>query len=579
MIRVMNTAAIQRLFAALATLALLVTAQGALVHVHAHGLEPARLRYAALPAGVDPAAAAVRAGLFDAAFQPLREDALGFARDAARWYRLQLVSDWREHSAPLLVIHNARFQPVALYTPGDARGQVQHHAQSGRDPRFSRRALVFELPHDLRAGQSLYLRVPGSVKTTPFTARVYAEEAYHVDDVGWVRVMTFFESVQFPMILVGLTLWLALRDRLYGYFVGYLVPQFFYLLIASGDLYALPGSAWLEPLGIRALWFVAALSTPFALSFIIEFCEMRRIAPPLARALSWLRWPWAVLALTSLLPPAWHAHNSLQADVGNLLFLLCALAAIVAVIVAWRRGSVAAGVFLLAWIPQSIFTALRALQLLLQLPLPGWLEYGLPAALALSSLVLTLGLGLSTLQARRERDHARDEAQRDALTGVHNRRALMARIAEALTEARQQHQPLSLIFLDLDHFKAINDRHGHLIGDACLRILAERVQSELRPGDTLARWGGEEFVVLLPATALGEATLIGERIRRRVEADPFIARGVTVAITVSLGLSGHTRAAIESPEQLIEQADAALYRAKAAGRNRLIVHPAFAAAP
>ncbi|EQD80868.1 response regulator receiver modulated diguanylate cyclase, partial [mine drainage metagenome] len=150
---------------------------------------------------------------------------------------------------------------------------------------------------------------------------------------------------------------------------------------------------------------------------------------------------------------------------------------------------------------------------------------------------------------------------------MHNRRALMARIAEALTEARQQHVPLSLIFLDLDHFKVINDRHGHLTGDACLRILAERVHSELRPGDTLARWGGEEFVVLLPATALGEAALIGERIRRRVEADPFVAGGAAVAVTVSLGLSGHARATVESPEQLIEQADAALYRAKAAGRN------------
>ncbi|MBU6404145.1 MAG: GGDEF domain-containing protein [Proteobacteria bacterium] len=575
----MSGITIKRLLAGLATLALLVTAQGALVHVHANEREVADLRYAALPAGVDPAADAVRAGLFDAAFQPLSEDALRFAQGAARWYRLRLAADWRAHSAPLLVIHNARFQPVTLYLPRSGDAQVQHHAQAARDARFSRRALVFELPRDLRAGESLYLRMPASTKPRPFSARVYPEEAYHVDDTGWVRVMTFFESVQFTMILVGLTLWLALRDRLYGYFVGYLVPQFLYLLIASGDMYSLPGTGWLEPLGIRALWFVAALSTPFALSFIIEFCELRRIAPRLAHVLSWLRWPWALLALTSLLPLAWHAHNSLQPDVGNTLFLLCALAAIVAVIVAWRRGSVAAGVFLLAWIPQSIFTALRALQLLLQLPLPGWLEFGLPAALALSSLVLTLGLGLSTLQARRERDAARNEAQRDPLTGVHNRRALMARIAEALTEARQQHAPLSLIFLDLDHFKAINDRHGHLIGDACLRILAERVQSELRPGDTLARWGGEEFVVLLPATALGEATLIGERIRRRVEADPFIASGVAVAITVSLGLSGHTRATIESPEQLIEQADAALYRAKAAGRNRLIVHPAFAAVP
>ena len=573
----MSGITIKRLLAALATLALLVTAQGALVHVHANEREVADLRYAALPAGVDPAADAVRAGLFDAAFQPLSEDALRFAQGAARWYRLRLAADWRAHSAPLLVIHNARFQPVTLYLPRSGDAQVQHHAQAARDARFSRRALVFELPRDLRAGESLYLRMPASTKPRPFSARVYPEEAYHVDDTGWVRVMTFFESVQFTMILVGLTLWLALRDRLYGYFVGYLVPQLFYLLIASGDMYSLPGTGWLEPLGIRALWFVAALSTPFALSFIIEFCELRRIAPRLAHVLSWLRWPWAVLALTSLLPMAWHARNSLQPDVGNALFLLCSLAAIVAVIVAWRRGSVAAGIFLLAWIPQSVFTALRAAQVLLQLPLPGWLEFGLPAALALSSLVLTLGLGLSTLQTRRERDHARNEARRDALTGLPNRRALMARIAEALIDARQTHRPLSLIFLDLDHFKAINDRHGHLAGDACLRILAERAQSELRPADTLARWGGEEFVVLLPGAALDEASTIGERIRRRVEANPFVAGGEAIAITVSLGISGYSRSSVDSPEQLIEQADAALYRAKAEGRNRLAVHPAYAA--
>ena len=561
----------------LAIAGLLCVAQAGNVHADTPRNAPAALSISALPEGVDPAAAAVAGGLFDAAFQPLAGSAPYFAKGAARWYRLRLTADWRARSAPLLIIHNARFQPVTLYLPWNARGQTQYHAQSDRDARFTRRALVFELPHDLRASQSLYLRVPESARATPFSVEIDPEEAYHVRDAGWARVMTFFEAVQFTMILVGLTLWLALRERLYGFFVGYLVPQFLYLLVSTGDIYLLPGARWIEPLGVRLLWFVAALGTPFALSFIIEFCEMRRIAPRLARLLSWLRWPWVVLTLTSLLPMAWHVGNSLQPDVGNVLFLLCAVAAITAVAAAWRRGSTAAGIFLLAWMPQSVFTALRAAQVLLQLPLPGWLEFGLPAALALSSLVLTLGLGLSTLQTRRERDRARDEARRDALTGLPNRRALMARIAEALIDARQTHRPLSLIFLDLDHFKAINDRHGHLAGDACLRILAERAQSELRPADTLARWGGEEFVVLLPGAALDEASTIGERIRRRVEADPFVAGGEAIAITVSLGISGYSRTSIDSPEQLIEQADAALYRAKAEGRNRLAVHPAYAA--
>lgn len=566
----------------LAAIALLCTQ---VVVAHAQGTEagddtlaPAPMQIDALPPGVDPGADLVTRGAFDSAFRPIARHDLAFPRNAARWYRLSLVSAWHAHSVPLLVVGNTRFQPVTLFAPPGYRPQVQYHAQAGRDARFSRRALVFELPQDLRAGEDIYLRVPGASKWTPLTAAIYPEEPYHVRDVGWVRMMTFFESVQFTMILVGLTLWLALRDRLYGFFIGYLVPQFLYLLVSGGDIYLLPGGRWMELLGVRLMWFVVALSALFALSFIIEFCEMKRFAPRLARLLSWLRWPWAVLTVTALLPMAWHAGNSLQADVGNVLFLVCAVAAIIAVATTWRRGSAAAGVFLLAWIPQSVFTALRAIQVLLQLPLPGWLEFALPASLALSTLVLTLGLGLSTLQTRHERDRARDEAQRDPLTGLPNRRALMARLAVTLSEARHMRTPLSLLFLDLDHFKVINDRHGHLTGDACLRILAERTQSELRPGDVLARWGGEEFVVVLPGTALDEASAIGERIRLRVERDPFVAEGKLVAVTVSLGISGYTPAStVDSPEQLIEQADSALYRAKADGRNRLSVHPALSA--
>ncbi|MGH8157203.1 MAG: diguanylate cyclase [Rhodanobacter sp.] len=566
----------KRLLICLAAFSLLAFAQPEAARADA---EPSsvNLRMAALPEGTDPAATAVTTGALDAAFRPVQADGLVFDKGVARWYRLQLMADWREHSPPLLVIRNARFQPVTLFVAPDFRPMVQYHAQYGRDPRFSRRALVFELPRNLAAVQSIYLRVSSSSKRMPFSAEVYPEDAYQAADIRWARLMTFFEAVQLTMIMVGLTLWLALREKLYGFFVGYLAPQFLYLLVSTGDLYLLPGSRWLEPLGIRVLWFVAALSTPFALSFLIEFCDMRRIAPHFARVLSWLRLPWVVLTLTSLLPMSFHHRNSLQPDIGNLLFLICGVMAILAVVVAWRRGSVAAGIFLLAWSPQSVFTALRAAQLLLATPLPGWLEFTLPASLSLSSLVLTLGLGVSTLQIRRERDRARDEAQHDALTGLHNRRALMVRMAEALTAARQARQSLSLIFLDLDHFKAINDHHGHLVGDACLRIVAERIQCELRPNDILARWGGEEFVVLLLHTGRQEAETIGERIRLRIESNPFQANGELVRLTVSLGVSGFAGAGQVSPEQLIEQADAALYRAKSGGRNCVAVHPAFGA--
>ncbi len=539
-------------------------------------LQAAPVRISVLPVtAATPTAAAVTRGSLAAAFRPANAADLVFARRGERWYRIQLDADWNAGTPPLLVVHNARFQPVTLYAPPDYRPQVQHHAQHRRDARFSRRALVYELPHTLRADQAVYLQLPPSGKRTPFTLQVYPEAAYHIADVGWTRVMVLFESVQFTMLLVGLTLWAALRQKLYGYFVGYLAPQFVYLLIASGDIYLLPGTAWMEPWGIRLLWFVAALSTPFALSFIIEFAELRTLTPRYANLLAWLRLPFLALAGTALLPMSWH-HGSWQADIGNLLFMLGALAAIGAVTLSWRRGSVAAGVFLLAWMPQSLFTALRAGQLLLQLPLPGWLEFGVPAALALSGLVLTMGLGLATLQARRERDRARQEARHDPLTGLYNRRALMPKLAEALTEARQGDHPLTLLFLDIDHFKAINDRYGHLVGDACLKAVAAAVGEELRQGDVLARWGGEEFVALLPGASPAVAIAIGERIRQRVDTMAVRIDDQPVAMTVSIGIAGLGRGD-DSPEQLIQRADVALYRAKADGRNRLVLHPGLVA--
>jgi diguanylate cyclase (GGDEF)-like protein len=130
-------------------------------------------------------------------------------------------------------------------------------------------------------------------------------------------------------------------------------------------------------------------------------------------------------------------------------------------------------------------------------------------------------------------------------------------------------QGLSLLMIDLDHFKRINDEHGHPTGDALLREFGRLLRDMLRAVDSVGRYGGEEFVVILPHTSADEARQTAERIRKRVEAHEFTAAGKPLRITVSAGVASYPSSAVDSPESLIREADKALYRAKQGGRNRI----------
>jgi len=126
------------------------------------------------------------------------------------------------------------------------------------------------------------------------------------------------------------------------------------------------------------------------------------------------------------------------------------------------------------------------------------------------------------------------------------------------------------MMLDVDHFKRVNDRYGHHVGDQVLRTLAERCKSALRSGDVLGRYGGEEFAILLPGTSQqNAATALAERIRRKVAEDPIDTDAGAVKVTVSVGVAEMDEA-MSHPEDLFKRADAALYEAKQAGRNRVV---------
>jgi diguanylate cyclase (GGDEF)-like protein len=161
-------------------------------------------------------------------------------------------------------------------------------------------------------------------------------------------------------------------------------------------------------------------------------------------------------------------------------------------------------------------------------------------------------------------------ASTDALTGTLNRRALAEALAAELDRARRYNLYLSIMLADLDRFKQINDRRGHLAGDAVLRQVGELLRHEARSVDIVARYGGEEFVVVMPETTLRGATVFAERVRSKIAGRDFAPAGEEpLQLTVSIGLAGFPNERVTSADTFIALADQALYRAKDEGRNRV----------
>ncbi len=171
---------------------------------------------------------------------------------------------------------------------------------------------------------------------------------------------------------------------------------------------------------------------------------------------------------------------------------------------------------------------------------------------------------------RAQLEDVREQAVTDALTGLANRGRFNTAIAEMMSAAAETGQSLTLLLLDLDHFKRVNDTHGHVTGDAVLRYTAETVRRSVKGGDLAARYGGEEVAVLLPDTGLEGACALAEQIRAKLSAQPLRkkdSKETIGIITASIGAALYRKG--ETAEQFIERADQALYRAKAGGRNRV----------
>ncbi|MCE1250275.1 MAG: GGDEF domain-containing protein [Comamonadaceae bacterium] len=281
------------------------------------------------------------------------------------------------------------------------------------------------------------------------------------------------------------------------------------------------------------------------------------------QAVRW-RWVWAPVPLALLLSVLLLAHPRLRAYsvTGVLLAQLLHFAWVM-----YRHwgATPGRGKYLFATGSTLLVLALgvRSLDLLHAGP---ELTAPLLCLFCMAAVVSSMGSVLMSKERADARNH--QLAYADELTGLHNRRAMGRYLVQQMAQARRARQPLSLMLLDIDHFKRVNDTHGHLTGDQVLTHVAQLLQASLRTQDVAGRWGGEEFVLLLPNTAAAGALVLAERLRSTIALTPFLAPGqAPLPVTVSIGLHTLQDGLDESAADLLDAADQALYDAKDKGRN------------
>jgi diguanylate cyclase (GGDEF)-like protein len=464
-------------------------------------------------------------------------------------------------SEPLLVLYHPYTARVTVQdaTGGPARRQDMFSADL--DPQYSRRALVFPLSDD----RPVDVKVEGA--RYPLRIAVESAPAYAAADLWHVRLVLPAIGMVLGVSMAVLLFWAMLRDRVYLLYAGAMLFQLLYALCSYGEAYAWPGLSWLARFGAQGIWFSGSLATVLLVYLWLDYAGLRQTTPRLALLMRLVGAYGCGLSLLLLLLP-WPADKAWFPDVANALFLLTNAVALTTLVVAWWRGQTHAAYVLIAWVPLLVFTMWRALRFSSGERAQPWLEYGLPWVLAFTAVVLALGLADRMLTFRRERDSAKAHAERDGLTGVLNRGGIEHRLDWALIERQREHIPVSLLFIDLDAFKQVNDRYGHAVGDACLRAVTRAVSEQFQYGDQLGRLGGEEFVLVLSGAGLSSATRIGDQVVARIRHDCATVEGIEVALTASLGVAQARDG--DTVASLIARADHAMYAAKRAGGDRVM---------
>ena len=531
-------------------------------------------------------------------FSPLPggNPAFGF-REGAFWFYLPLVNRQASEQRWILVQEYALSDQLDLYLRYPD-GRIVHQSGGDHAP-FGSRFTRFRHPNfrvDLPPGQQveLLLRVQSQssmqVPLVLYTPKAFSEA---------MRDAQFSTGIYYGIVLAllvyNLVLWLMLRDA--GYFWYLLHTGAFGLVLFTlngyGFEYVWPDWPWMADASVPLSICLALIGMQM---FSSSFLELRERWPAGNVVSLCLAGFFVLLGIASLwLPYATATPLASRTVLVGLAWILTAA------VVMLRRGYRPALLFLVAW---ALFLAGTAAFTLLAFGLVQdnfWAQNGVQIGSALEMLLLSLALGSRYASLRNENIRIvretnerleqsvidrtrqlrtamaqlgeanvqlREYSRRDPLTGVYNRRHFREALSQALQARTGSGLPLALLLLDLDHFKRVNDEHGHLAGDDCLNSAARCIEAVAHEHDGLvARFGGEEFVVVLPGTGAQQALQIAEAIRLRIHQTPVETAGRSIRLSASIGVHTVDGDRATAPEEAIRIADEALYRAKDDGRN------------
>jgi two-component system, sensor histidine kinase LadS len=531
---------------------------------------------------------------------PNRLANLGFTRDAV-WFHLRIENRDRPQSRWVLAIAQPRLDRI------EVRVRDEHGTETsttlGDSQPFGARSEDHRWPNvtvDLAAGQhvDVLLRVT-SDSSIQLPLSVSTPEALYRSTQAEQVGLGLYYGILLALLLYNLAVLLSIRDASYLYYVLYVLAFGVMMLSFNGIgfQYLWPDSPrWQDlalPIGIGAL---LASTIAFASSFL----DLKHRLPRVARLIDIVALLALLLVLAACVGFEYEALIAL-----NIGVMAMGLVVTAAAIACARQGSRPALYFLLAWtllIAGGVALPLSSFGLLPRTFLTEYsIQFGSAAEMLLLSFSLAHRINLlksdnerlmrATNEELEQRVGARtaelnaalqrledanrqlhDVSRRDGLTGVFNRRHLDQALDQAWQKCRREGLPLSLLLIDIDHFKSINDGHGHVAGDDCLRAVASRLRGGVDDGgETLARYGGEEFVLLLPGVDATVAQTRAESLRCAVADAPVAHEHGSVRITVSIGVSTLRPAAPEALGELLRLGDQALYEAKRRGRDRVVV--------
>jgi len=523
------------------------------------------------PSDTHPTPEAIASGSLDDQFQPFSK-APGHAYWRDYWLRISPEDPPQTDGIPVVILDMTRALHADLIAYRDGK-VIALPLVTKLSEFLGTRDHVYTLPEGVSAAQPLYAHVTsGSSQPQILSVSLAALEGTLALGTERARMIALAFGALVAMSSAALLIWFVLKDPLFILYATMFTLQALYVAYLSGQGFDWPLLSYAVPIGSFAWNVPIGLSGAVACLFTREIADLRHFSPRVYKIFGWFAV--AFIVITAANVAKFVGFEGVVNDAGNIMFVIGAVFTMIVCFLAWRRGNRAAGWFLIAWCLLEGFTIAAALRFLATSTVDSdaLYYYGLPLSMVAASILVALGVADRLRAQRVALSDAERRAQTDPLTGVLNRRSLIERLDAACTRAKARGLPIALLFIDLDHFKEINDTFGHQAGDACLCAIIGPIHAELRQSDVIGRYGGEEFVVILSSADAAAATPIAQRILERVADVRVSGFGNPISVTCSIGVATSDTLGIWG-EPLLAQADAAVYVAKRAGRNQIHLAP------